>query len=220
MPQPRVDFYGNYHKALRRALFEFSARAGLLDYDDDAALAKLLNEFERIARTLGEHSAQEDEYMHPLLRTYAPDVLAMMERQHSKLDPELDVLETHLRDIRDADDRSAAGMVFYAALNRWIGAYLAHLADEEDVVNPILWERCPHDELAAAVASFHASFAIEQVATSFEFMLPALSPPERADLYKTVRDNAPRPVYDTLLGVAQKTLAATDYEDLQQRLTP
>ena len=219
MPQ-RIDFYGNYHKALRRALFEFSARAGLLDYDDDAALAKLTNEFERISRTLREHSVHEDEYMHPLLHKYAPDVLKTMDGQHSKLDPELDVLEAQLRDVATSKKRSAAGMAFYAAINRYIGAYLEHLADEEDVANPILWERCPHDELAAAVASFRASFALEQVATSFEFMLPALSPPERADLYKTVRDNAPRPVFETLLGVAQKTLAATDYDDLQQRLTP
>lgn len=216
---PRIDFYGNYHKALRRALFEFSARAGLLDYDDDAALAKLLNEFERIARTLREHSMHEDEYMHPLLQKYAPEVLTTMDGQHSKLDPELEVLETQLRAIADAKDRSAAGMAFYAAINRYIGSYLEHLADEEDVANPILWERCPHDELADAVARFRASFALDQVATSFEFMLPALSPPERADLYKTVRDNAPRPVYETLLGVAQKTLAAGDYDDLQQRLT-
>ena len=215
----RIDFYGNYHKALRRALFEFSARTGLLDYDDDAALAKLLNEFERITRTLREHSIHEDEYMHPLLQKYAPDVLLTMDGQHSKLDPELAVLESQLRAIADAKDRSAAGMAFYAAINRYIGSYLQHLADEEDMANPILWERCPHDELAEAVARFRASFALDQVATSFEFMLPALSPPERADLYKTVRDNAPPPVYETLLGVAQKTLAATDYDDLQRRLT-
>jgi len=215
----RIDFYGNYHKALRRALFEFSARTGLLDYDDDAALAKLLNEFERITRTLREHSIHEDEYMHPLLQKYAPDVRLTMAGQHSKLDPELAVLESQLRAIADAKDRSAAGMAFYAAINRYIGSYLQHLADEEDMANPILWERCPHDELAEAVARFRASFALDQVATSFEFMLPALSPPERADLYKTVRDNAPPPVYETLLGVAQKTLAATDYDDLQRRLT-
>lgn len=215
---PRIDFYGNYHKALRRALFEFSARAGLVDVDDDAALARLLTEFEQIARTLIEHSTHEDEYMHPLLAKYAPEVLATMERQHTSLDPELEVLEQQLRGIASASNRAAAGMAFYAAINRYIGAYLQHLADEEDVANPVLWERCPHDELAAAVTRFRGTFALDQMATSFEFMLPSLSPPERADLYKTVRDNAPRPVFDTLIGVAQKTLAAADYDDLQQRL--
>jgi hypothetical protein len=217
MPQ-RIDFYGNYHKALRRALFEFSARTGLLDYDDDAALAGLTNEFERIARTLREHSVHEDEYMHPLLARYAPEVLQKMDGQHTTLDPALETLAEQLRGIASAADRSAAGMAFYAAINRYIGAYLEHLADEEDVANPILWERCPHDELAQAVARFRGSFALDQVATSFEFMLPALSAPERADLYKTVRDNAPRPVFDTLLVVAEKTLAADDYADLKQRL--
>src|SRR5689334_2814290 len=121
---PRIDFYGNYHKALRRALFEFSARAGLLDYDDDATLARLVTEFERITRTLREHSIHEDEYMHPLLQKYAPDVLETMDGQHSRLDPELDVLEAQLRGISSAKDRSAAGMAFYAAINRYIGSYL------------------------------------------------------------------------------------------------
>src|SRR3954447_11775205 len=111
MSSPRIDFYGNYHKALRRALFEFSARAGLLDYDDDAALAKLLNEFEQISRTLREHSVHEDEYMHPLLSKYAPEVQARMEQQHSRLDPELEVLEAQLRDIGSAPNRPAAGDV-------------------------------------------------------------------------------------------------------------
>jgi len=141
-----------------------------------------------------------------------------MDRQHAALDPGLDALEEQLRAIAAADDRSAAGMAFYAALNRYIGSYLEHLADEEDVANPVLWERCPHEELAEAVSRFRASFALDQVASSFEFMLPALSPPERADLYRTVRDNAPRPVFETLLGVAQKTLAAADYDDLRERL--
>lgn len=218
MPQ-RIDFYGNYHKALRRALFEFSARTGLLDYDDDAALAGLTTEFEQIAQTLREHSLHEDEYMHPLLARYAPEVLQKMDVQHGTLDPALDTLAEQLRGIASAADRPAAGMAFYAAINRYIGAYLEHLADEEDIANPILWERCPHDELAQAVARFRGSFALDQVATSFEFMLPALSPSERADLYKTVRDNAPRSVFDTLLGVAEKTLAAVDYDDLKQRLS-
>lgn len=218
MPQ-RIDFYGNYHKALRRALFEFSARTGLLDYDDDAALAGLSTEFEQIAQTLREHSVHEDEYMHPLLARYAPEVLKKMDVQHATLDPALDTLAEQLRAVASAADRPAAGMAFYAAINRYIGAYLEHLADEEDIANPILWERCPHDELAQAVARFRGSFALDQVATSFEFMLPALSPPERADLYKSVRDNAPRPVFDTLLGVAEKTLAAADYDDLKQRLS-
>jgi len=214
----RIDFYGNYHKALRRALFEFSARAGLLDYADDAALARLRNELERIARTLREHSTHEDAYMHPLLERYAPEVLAKMEVQHTTLDPALDVLEEQLRNVASAGNRAEAGMAFYAAINRYIGAYLEHLADEEDVANPILWERCPHDELAEAVKRFRASFALDQVASSFEFMLPALNAAERADLYRTVRDNAPCPVFETLLTVAQKTLGEADYADLNQRL--
>jgi hypothetical protein len=218
MPQ-RIDFYGNYHKALRRALFELSARAGLLDYGrDDAALARLTTEFERVARALRDHGAHEDMYMHPLLERYAPEVLEKMDRQHATLDPGLDALEDQLRAVASAPDRAAAGMAFYATLNRYIGAYLEHLADEEDVANPVLWERCPHDEMAEAVTRFRASFALDQVASSFEFMLPALSGPERADLYATVRDNAPRPVYEPLLGVAQKTLAAGDYDDLRRRL--
>lgn len=217
----RLDFYGNYHKALRRALFELSARAGLLDYANDGiALTRLLSEFERVARALREHGTHEDAYMHPLLRRYAPEVLERMERQHGALDPALDMLEAQLHALSSADDRSAAGMAFYAALNRFIGSYLEHLADEEDVANPVLWERCPPDEMAEAVQRFRASFALEQVASSFEFMLPALNAPERADLYRTVRDNAPAPVFETLLGVAQKTLAAVDYDDLRQRLTP
>src|SRR6185369_16299646 len=121
----RLDFYGNYHKALRRALFELSARAGLLDYANDGiALTRLLSEFERVARALREHGTHEDAYMHPLLQRYAPEVLERMERQHGALDPALDTLEAQLHAISSADDRSAAGMAFYAALNRFIGAYL------------------------------------------------------------------------------------------------
>lgn len=215
MPQ-RIDFYGNYHKAIRRALFELSARAGLLDYaHDEAGHARLNAEFERVARALREHGTHEDAYMHPLLQKYAPEVLERMERQHAALDPALDILEEQLRAVASQAD----GMQFYAALNRYIGSYLEHLADEEEIANPVLWERCPYDELAEAVTRFRAGFALEQVASNFEFMLPALNGEERADLYKSVRDNAPRPVFDTLLGVAQKTLAAADYAELRRRLT-
>ena len=218
MPQ-RIDFYGNYHKALRRALFEFSARTGLLDYEHDSdGVTRLVQEFERLARALFDHGWHEDRYMHPLLERYAPQVLEKMDRQHTELDPGLDALQKQLREVASADDRAAAGAAFYAALNRYIGSYLEHLADEEEIANPILWERCPPEELSAAVNRFRQSFAMDQVATSFEFMLPALSLPERADLYKSVRDNAPRPIFDTLIGVAKKILAAGEFDDLRQRL--
>lgn len=214
MPQ-RLDFYGNYHKAIRRALFELSARAGLLDYAHDKdGLARLIAELGRVARALREHGTHEDAYMHPLLRRYAPEVLEKMERQHAILEPALDALEAQLRAVASPAD----GMQFYAVLNRFIGSYLEHLADEEEVANPVLWERCPYDELNEAVTRFRAGFALEQVASNFEFMLPALNGVERADLYRSVRDNAPKPVFETLLGVAQKTLAAADYDDLRQRL--
>ncbi|GEM_PF-1079400 len=219
MSEEKINFYGNYHKAIRRALFEISARAGLIDYlHDDEAIARLTDEFMRLTRALREHSTHEDAYMQPLLLKYAPEVAEYMERQHATLDPVLDVLDEQLNNVTSAADRGAAGMAFYAALNRWIGAYLEHLADEEDVANPALWERCPHDELADSVARFRTSLALEQVASSFEFMLPALSAPERADLYLIVRDNAPKPVFETLLGVAEKTLSDNDYQDLKQRL--
>ncbi len=219
MSEAKLNFYGNYHKAIRRALFELAARAGLLDYEhDETAIARLTDEFTRLTRALREHSTYEDAYMQPLLVKYAPEVAEYMERQHASLDPVLDVLDEQLRNVDSAKDRNAAGLAFYAALNRWIAGYLEHLADEEDVANPALWERCPHEELADAIGQFRKSLALEQVASSFEFMLPALSPPERADLYLTVRDNAPKPVFETLMEVAEKALSANDYEDLKQRL--
>jgi Hemerythrin HHE cation binding domain len=204
----KLDFYGNYHKALRRALFELSARAGLTDYARAESVAQLRGEFARVARALREHGAHEDTYMHPLLAKYAPEVLEKMDRQHADLDPALDALEQMVH-----------GAAFYAGLNRYIGAYLEHLADEEEVANPVLWQRCPHEELADAVRRFRASFALDQVAANFEFMLPALNAVERADLYAIVRDNAPRPAFEALLGVAEKTLAKPDYDELRKRLS-
>ncbi|MBO9540899.1 hemerythrin domain-containing protein [bacterium] len=201
-----IDFYTNIHKALRRELFNVSVLAGSTDVSDPEALARLRAAFTEVAALLRDHARHEDDFLHPVLGLHVPDELPPLESEHAELEHRLDELEHQLSRLETAEPEShTAGLGFYRALNRYISDYLAHQDREESDVQPRLWACESQGDLGAMMGRFVAALAPHDILRNAAYMLPALSPAERAaHLSKLQRSTSPE-----LFEQIQERLAAT-----------
>ena len=198
-----IDFYTFIHKSLRRQLLDLLIAAGALDFTDRAALMRLSSDFERLLSNLRAHAQHEDKFLHPVLAQYLPEAKEMFATAHGKQEAWLDSME---RDFRTASDAHSTelGAAFVRELGRFVGYYLVHLAEEEDL-NADIAVKVPRDELLSAMAAFQASRSSDQVTRDLELMLPALNRQDRFAVLAPLETNAP-PAFIFVMDIARRVL--------------
>jgi iron-sulfur cluster repair protein YtfE (RIC family) len=122
------------HKYLRRELFDLSEqlfRAGPSEVEAIRAA------FDKLAVLLATHAAQEDTRLEPLLRNVDAALAERMMEDHRRIDDQF--MRVHDA-VRILDPSSAACkqdlLRLHLDWNRFVGAYLLHLDDEERTLFP------------------------------------------------------------------------------------
>lgn len=205
IPGNRTDFYTAVHKGQRMTLGALIGRAGATDPDDRAAIAAVAQTVAAFVVELREHAEHEETFIHPLYRRCAPGVLAELEAGHAALDRLLADLDDRWRAVA-RDPTPAGAREAYRRLARLAGHYFEHI-DAEEATQPVLWERMPESELAAAMAAFRASRSAEESARSLAGMLPALHAGEQASILAGIRAVAPPAIYAATLDIARRALS-------------
>jgi hypothetical protein len=181
----RLDLYGSVHKAQRARLFALVVEAGRTDPQDEAAAAVVAGAARAIAAELHEHGTHEDEFIHPLLQRYEPELARSLADEHRNLDAALAEL------ARAGARREPAGVgTLYRVACRFTLTYLAHLEREESESMPALWAQASDDELAGVLIDFHGSRTELENVTSMLGQLPTLTPQEAAGMVGAAFDAA------------------------------
>lgn len=177
----KIDFYTKVHKGLRAGLFAVSEQAATTDFADGGAVNALAAAARDIFERLGSHAAHEDRFIDPLLVAKLGE--SPFVADHIALERDQVDLARRIAEINALveEERRAAGLAFYRALNRFVASYLAHIDREEETMH-LLWERCTDAELAGVMARFGASRPLRSTLADIGWMLPALSKPEQAEL--------------------------------------
>ncbi len=129
------DIFTHVHMGLRRALFEACSALGRAR--DEAAARDLLRE---ALHFVHHHGLNEDDLLLPMLVERAPAVHARMQAAHAELDPILAALVA-----RTADAPLPA---LYRDACRFTALYLAHMDEEEGVLEPQIRAVVPAEVLA------------------------------------------------------------------------
>jgi Hemerythrin HHE cation binding domain len=201
----RVDLYRNVHKGQRAHLFILAVELGRLDHQDASAVGALATSLRAALIELRQHAENEERFIHPLLRTRAPDIAALLEREHHDLEPAMAELEDGLRRLDAAEDgRFDAIGELYRAWCRMVSAYLAHLDAEERVGMAALWDTCTDDEIFAVIRAFNTARTSTDQIKDLRSQVPALSPHERTMLVASMMKSGAipaEPVWTSLAGV-------------------
>jgi iron-sulfur cluster repair protein YtfE (RIC family) len=215
-PRATHDFYAMIHKALRRASGEMLVRLGSCDHADPASVEAVIAGVEAHVQLSEMHMAKEDAVIHPALEERAPGAAAGLHRDHEHHRQAFDELHHLIAEVRTAgQDPKAALRALYLRFSLFVADDFAHMADEEQLILPVLQSLFTDAELIEMEDRIRAALSPDQMMQIARNMIPAATPAERAGMMAGVRASAPPPVFDALMnGCARPTLSADEYARL------
>jgi hypothetical protein len=182
---PRLDLFGPIHKAIRCALGELLTVLGATSFSDEAAVASAVAQLEDVIELCEDHRGHEDDFVMSALADRLRGKLDSMQRAHADqpvVVAQLRALATTLQTTAH-DLRPIAGRTLYLHFSTFAADLLLHMAEEEQVVQPLLERSFTDDELRGVHARLMASLTPAQRARAGKWLMRALNPVERAALF-------------------------------------
>lgn len=216
----RPNLYAEIHKAIRSALSHALVQVGRLDTQDETELASTLHELRDLLRICTSHLHHEDRFVHAAMEARRPGSSATTDGDHRHHEAAILALQAVVDELAAAPAEARAGVAtrLYAELGRFTAENLEHMAVEETQNNAALWDAYTDGELYALEGALIASLTPEEMGLAMRWMIPALTPQERAAKLAAIREKAPAPVFHSLLGLARTHLSARDWSKLSEAL--
>jgi hemerythrin-like domain-containing protein len=218
MESQRVDVFINVHKGLRRGLLGLSGRIGNLDWTEPEAFKAAGAEFAQVLHFLREHAENEDKVQVPFLEQKSPGATRQMTEDHQRMEKELDQLEKDWGRISASLNPAQAGYGFYLAFNRFLSGYLAHMDLEEREITEAIYRHFTDQEISGEFKKIIARTSPQDMGMMLGYMIPGMNAVERLVFLSNLKAAAPQPVFEGVKGLAQRVLAAKDWEKLSARL--
>lgn len=217
------EIYTTIHKGWRNRLFQMSVRAGRMDFSDQASLNAFRSELgSMVAGIRLHHHNMEEKFIHPLLSARVPGGAERLDKQHRHIDHLLDNLLTHFDGLRttaaDFEKRRDLGTEFYLAFNRFILFFLIHIDQEEEQVQPLLWNLCTVEELETAWRAIIAGQTPEEAAENLDMILSSANLDELTNLLTFARTSLPPDRLRLGLEFAQNVVDPKDWSILKPRV--
>jgi hypothetical protein len=201
----RIDLYTLIHKAQRHHMCHLSAAIGKADFSDAGEAKSVYEDVRAIIAHLRDHAHNEETYIHPLFHQLGK-VAGALEAGHVELETEFAGIEQLLE--------AGSGDALHQAYTRLLAAYFIHLDEEETAQRTVLWPNYTDEELAQTFNRFKAERDPAAARADLEFMLPALSAPELARLFRGIKATAPTAAFEGACALASKTLDSTAWDRL------
>jgi hypothetical protein len=198
---PRVDLYAGIHKALRSFMSDTLVRVGRLDTDDHADLAAALAQLHMLLELCRSHVAHENQFLHAAIEARRPGSSERIAAEHVEHLDAIAGLEAEAAALR-ALPTAPAALRLYRHLARFVAENFEHMQVEETQHNAVLWALYSDAELVDVHQRLVASIDPAEMALVVRWMVPAMSPAERAALLGEFQRQAPpeavRVVLDTV----------------------
>ncbi|MFO1341265.1 MAG: hemerythrin domain-containing protein [Burkholderiaceae bacterium] len=212
---PRYDIYAFIHKGLRAFMAHTLVRVGRLDAHDPDELAEVGTELKALLAICRSHLAHENEVLHTAMQARAPGSADKIGHEHVEHLAAIDRLEQMLALVPGNDE---AGLALYRALGHFVGENFDHMQREETVHNAVLWATHTDAELAAMERHIVANLSPQEAQLSMRWILPHLTPAERAEMLAGVRRDAPAEAFEGLLSLVRPLLGGRDWRKLSHAL--
>lgn len=192
----RFDIYAPIHKALRLFMTDTLRGLSRLDLDDPQDVATGLDQLDALLDAARCHLQHENDFIHPAIearRSGASERIAAEHREHLDAMATLSAQAASLR----GEPEPAAAHRLYRQLAAFIAENFEHMDVEETRHNQALWAAYGDAELREIEGRILASIGPQEMSQWLRWMIPALSPAERAQLITGMPDAARAPVLAT-----------------------
>jgi hypothetical protein len=175
----RIDLYTGIHKALRLFMNDTLARVGRLDHDDPVDLNATLAQLQSLLDACRSHVVKENKFVHTAIEARCPGASERVGSEHAEHLDAIAALEAEAAALR-ALPTAGAALRLYRHLARFVGENFLHMHVEESAHNGALWAAYSDAELLEIHQRILASIDPAEMALLLRWMVPAMSPAERA----------------------------------------
>jgi hemerythrin-like domain-containing protein len=214
---PRVDLYAAIHKALRLFMNDTLARVGRLDHDDPVDLNAALAQLQSLLDACRSHVAKENEFVHTAIEARRPGASERVGSEHAEHLDAIAGLEAEAVALR-ALPTAAAAQRLYRHLARFVGENFEHMHVEESAHNGMLWSAYSDAELLEIHQRILASIEPDEMALVLRWMVPALTPAERAAMLGEMQKQMPPEAMRSVLDIVRPHLDDTAWAKLARAL--
>lgn len=216
----RFDIYQFIHKGLRDFMGDTLSRLGRVDVTDAEDLADAMSRVEGLLDFCAKHVQHENEFIHTAIRARQPGAASRTADDHVEHLRSIDVLHKEVRAVYDADDaqRHVLALRLYRHLALFVAENLQHMHIEETANNAALWAHYTDEELVALHDRLVATVSPADMMLSMRWMVPAMTPQQRAGMLGEMKAGAPAEVFEAVVDTVRPHLAARDWSKLASAL--
>lgn len=213
----RLDLYTPIHKALRLFMTDTLQRVGRLDTEDATEFAATTEQLQALLDQCRAHLAHENQFVHTALEARRPGASARIAGEHDQHLEHIAALEAELAALRAL--RSGPGALrLYRQLALFVADNFEHMHHEETQHNAELWALYSDAELLDVHDRLLASIGPAEMAATVRWLLPAMSPTERAEMLLPMQQQMPPEAMRGLLDIARPHLGAPGWAKLARAL--
>lgn len=206
---PRLDLYAHIHKALRLFMSDTLQHLGRMDVDDPLDLAAALAQLDTLLDAAEHHVEKENTFVHPAIEARRAGASAAIEAEHDEHLDAIAGLRAEAAGLR-ALPSAAAAQRLYRRFAAFVAHNFEHMGVEESRHNQALWAAYTDAELAEIHGRIMATLGPREMSETLRWMIPALTPAERAQLV----GGLPPAVQTPVLAAARPLLNDTDWAKL------
>ncbi len=198
---PRMDLYAPIHKALRSFMSDTLVRVGRIDVADAEDMHSTLGQCEELLALCASHVQHENQFMHPAIEARQPAGSTRIAHEHEEHLQSIAELRDELATLRAAaaDAAPALALRLYRHLALFVAANFRHMHIEETSHNAALWAHYSDAELMQLHGRLLASIDPREHLLIGRWLLPALTPAERAQAVAGMQAEAPPEAFMALL---------------------
>jgi hypothetical protein len=217
---PRFDIYAGIHKALRALMADTLVAVGRMDCDDALELAQVTERVMELLDFCLLHLDKENTFVHTAMEARAPGASEAIAHEHDGHSRHIAALAGVVGELRDAPagTRFALQQRLYAELTLFVAENFQHMRVEETAHNAVLWARYTDDELHAIHDAIVGSIAPDRMMFAMRWLVPFMSPRERAGMLADVRAKAPAPAFQAIVDTVRPHLTAAEWHKLSAAL--
>lgn len=220
-PIARHDLYAKIHKGLRLAQSQMLVRLGACGGDDAEEFATLLADLEDLLHIAQHHLEHEDRWVHSALEARAPGSTVRLANSHEHHQQSFDELGGLIARVEAStpEARGKALRALYLRFSEFMADDLAHMAEEELLMMPVLQSLFSDEDLIEIERSIVANLTPQEKISTGRLMIPAATRAERIAFLSEVRASAPADAFGAIMQMAAlPTLSTADYAHLCQGL--
>ena len=217
----RYNPFNLIHKALRAMLYDAALTVQQTNFAEEGEAITALEKIEDVLFLFENHAHHEDSFVLPAVEVYEPKLVKEFEEEHEedlRLSNRMKNLLIIYRNTYFTEEKIVCGSAISKSFVEFMVFNLEHMAKEEMVLTQALWEHYTDEQILSLNQKIVASIPQEEMAIASKWMLRGINNNEAINWLKTIKQNAPEFVINSLMSIAEKELPAHRFNIIEEAI--